>query len=129
MPCEVNVLIAADHDICEINNEFRSINEPTDVLSFPMLEFSPPGWSPPGAGAIDPETGALPLGEIALSAERVDKQSREYGHTREREAAYLVVHSVLHLLGYDHTDEAEGKTQMRGREERIMQYLFDTEDK
>ena len=124
--CEVNVLIVTDRGIRDINNEFRSINEPTDVLSFPMQVFEVPGWSVPTAGASDPGTGLLPLGEIALSAQRVDEQAREFGHSREYEAAYLIVHSVLHLLGYDHTDEGKEKKLMRGREKRIMHYLEGT---
>lgn len=126
MPCEVSVLITDDSGISGINSEYRGIDKPTDVLSFPMQEFYPPGWTAPDHGAVDPETELLPLGEIILSAERVDKQAREYGQTRERETAYLTVHSVLHLLGYDHVDEADGKRLMRGREKQIMQYLRGT---
>ena len=120
IPCEISVLITNDRSICDMNREFRGINESTDVLSFPMQEFSPPGWSPPGRNAIHPETGLLPLGDIVLSAERVERQARENYQTRERETAYLTVHSVLHLLGYDHIDEADGKKQMRDREKEIM---------
>ena len=129
VPCEVNVLITTDSGVSDLNNEFRGFNEPTDVLSFPMREFSPPGWLSPGAEAADPETGLLPLGEIALSSMRVDKQATEYGHSREYETAYLIVHSMLHLLGYDHTDESEGKIQMREREKRIMRRLRDIIDR
>ena len=120
IPCEVSVLITSDRGICEINRDFRGINESTDVLSFPMQEFSPPGWSPPGNNAIHPGTGLLPLGDIVLSAERVDKQAHDHYQTREHETAYLTIHSVLHLLGYDHVDEAAGKKQMREREKKIM---------
>ena len=123
LPCEVSVLVTDDRRLRELNYEFRGIDEPTDVLSFPMLEFSPPGWVAPGYGAADPETGLLPLGEIVISAERVGRQAREYGHSVERETAYITVHSVLHLLGYDHVDEAEGKRLMREREEAILEIL------
>jgi len=123
MTCEVSVLITDDRGIQRINNEFRRIDEPTDVLSFPMIEFSPPGWAEPGSGAIDPDTLLTPLGEIVFSGERLLRQAREYGQTSERETAYLTVHSVLHLLGYDHVDEKEGKKTMRGREEQIMQEM------
>ena len=126
VPCEVSVLITDDKSICAINSQFRGIESPTDVLSFPMQQFTAPGWASPGEGLADPGTGLLPLGEIALSAERVISQAGEYGHTKDRETAYLTVHSVLHLLGYDHTDEAEGKKLMRTREKLVMEYLRDT---
>ena len=123
LPCEISVLVTDDHSIRGINREFRGVDEPTDVLSFPMQVFSSPGWRTFGRDQIEPETGLLPLGEIVLSAERVSKQAQEIGHSRDSEAAYLVVHSVLHLLGYDHTDEAEGKRLMRGREKEIAKEL------
>jgi len=123
LPCEVSVLVTDDKGISDINREYRGVEGPTDVLSFPMLEFSPPGWADPGVGAVDPESGLAPLGEIVLSAERVAAQALENGQSRERETAYLTVHSVLHLLGYDHIDEADGKRLMRGREIIIMQEM------
>jgi len=123
IPCEVSVLITDDKGIRRINGEFRGIDRPTDVLSFPMREFRPPGWSPGAAGEIDPETGLFPLGEIVLSGERVHMQAREYGWTGERETAYLTVHSVLHLLGYDHIDESAGKKLMRTREDLLMREM------
>jgi len=122
-PCEVSILITDDEKICEINNEFRGINEPTDVLSFPMQEFREPGWTAPASLTADPETGLTPLGEIILSAERVKLQAAGYGHSMEREASYLTVHAVLHLLGYDHIDEAADKKLMRDREKEIMEEL------
>lgn len=123
MPCEISVLITNDSEIRGINNEFRGIDRPTDVLSFPMQEFERPGWTAPGDGAADIETGLLPLGEIILSAERVTEQAREYGQARGRETAYLTVHSTLHLLGYDHIDGTDEKRNMRERENQIMRYL------
>jgi len=126
-PCEVNVLITDDDTIRDINQSFRGINKPTDVLSFPMHEFAPPGWTDPGSGAADPETGLVALGEIVISAARVREQACEYGHSVDRETAYLTVHSVLHLLGYDHEDEAEGKKEMRSREETIMREIWSRE--
>jgi len=122
-PCEVSLLVTDDETISWMNNEYRGVESPTDVLSFPMLVFDPPGWTVLGPGAKDPETGLIPLGEIILSAESVKRQAKEYGHTSERETAYLTVHSVLHLLGYDHTDEADGKKRMREREEKIMEEI------
>ena len=121
--CEVSVLITDDTRIREINRVFRGIDKPTDVLSFPMQELAVPGRIASGTYAADPETGLLPLGDIILSSERVKKQACEYGQTLDRETAYLTVHSVLHLLGYDHTDEADGREQMRGREKEIMREL------
>ena len=118
--CEVSVLITDDCGIRNINTAYRGIDSPTDVLSFPAQDFSPPGWADPGPRAIEPETGCVPLGEIVLSAQRVRLQAAEYGHPPEHETVYLVIHSVLHLLGYDHTDEAEGKKAMRAREKKIM---------
>ena len=119
-PCDVSILIADDESIRGLNRHFRMIDKPTDVLSFPMLDFKPPGWTDPGDKAADPETGLVPLGEIVLSAERVAEQVLKYGNTVDRETAYLIIHSVLHLLGYDHTDEAKGKKLMREREEDIL---------
>ena len=120
MPCEVSVLITDDRVIREINLEYRGIDKPTDVLSFPMVNFSLPGWDNTALDAADPETGLTPLGEIVISAQRVAAQAIEYNQTPERELMYLTIHSVLHLLGYDHADEAEGKKKMRKREEQIM---------
>jgi len=125
MPCEVSVLITDSNSIQAINNEYRGIDKPTDVLSFPMFEFLPPGWADPGPGALDPETGLVPLGEIVLSAEKVKEQAEEFSQPVSCEACYLTVHSVLHLLGYDHLDEAEQKKEMRRREKLIMDMIGD----
>ena len=121
------MLITDDRGIREVNRGYRGIDKPTDVLSFPMQEISSPGAFEFDPGALDPETGILPLGDIILSAERVYEQAREYGHTLARETAYLTVHSVLHLLGYDHIDEAEGRKKMRAREDAIMKDINITE--
>lgn len=120
VPCEVDVLLIGDGGIHEINLEQRGVDAPTDVLSFPMFEFTP--GAPPQAGEaeLDPDTGLLPLGDMVISLERAGAQAREYGHSREREIAYLAVHSVLHLLGYDHMDDGPQKAQMRAREEFIL---------
>lgn len=120
VPCEVDVLLTGDGGIHEINLEQRGVDAPTDVLSFPMFEFTP--GAPPQAGEaeLDPDTGLLPLGDMVISLERAGAQAREYGHSREREIAYLAVHSVLHLLGYDHMDDGPQKAQMRAREEFIL---------
>ena len=120
-PCEVDVLLTDDDGIHEINREMRQVDRPTDVLSFPEFELTP--GQLPGPEDADPGTGLVPLGDMVLSLERVRAQAKEYGHSNRREMSYLVTHSVLHLLGYDHVDEAEMKRQMRGREEVIMSGL------
>lgn len=120
-PCEVDVLLTDDDGIHEINREMRQVDRPTDVLSFPEFELAP-GQLPDPEDA-DPGTGLIPLGDMVLSMERVAAQAREYGHSKRRELSYLVTHSVLHLLGYDHLDEGPMKAQMRAREEAIMALL------
>lgn len=120
-PCEVDVLLTDDDGIHEINRELRQVDRPTDVLSFPEFELAP--GQLPGPEDADPGTGLIPLGDMVLSMERVAAQAREYGHSKRRELSYLVTHSVLHLLGYDHLDEGPMKAQMRTREEAIMALL------
>ena len=122
MPCEISVMFTDDEGIREINREFRGIDAATDVLSFPMNELSP-GAFDAEACERDPETGAVLLGDMAISLERCAAQGEEFGHGFEREIMYLTVHSVLHLLGYDHMDEGEMKRAMRAREEAIMARL------
>ena len=119
--CEVNVNVTDDAGIHEVNLTMRDVDRPTDVLSFPMFDLSP-GELPDETDA-DPATGLIPLGDMCLSMERVKAQAKEFGHSERRELAYLVVHSVLHLLGYDHLDEGEEKARMRAREEVIMENL------
>lgn len=121
VPCEVNVLVTDDRTIHEINLDMRNVDRPTDVLSFPMFELAP--GEKPGEEDADPATGLVPLGDMVLSLERAQAQAEEFGHSVEREVSYLAVHSVLHLLGYDHMDEGEMKAQMRGREEDILSAL------
>ncbi len=120
-PCEVDVLLTDDDGIHEINREMRQVDRPTDVLSFPEFELTP--GQLPGPEDADPGTGLIPLGDMVLSMERVAAQAKEYGHSKRRELSYLVTHSVLHLLGYDHLDEGPMKAQMRAREEAIMALL------
>ena len=100
VPCEVDVLLTDDAGIRQINLEQRQVDRPTD-----------------------PGTGLVPLGDMVLSLERAEAQGAEYGHGAEREVAYLAVHSVLHLLGYDHMDEGPEKARMREREEAILNRL------
>lgn len=126
-PCEVDVLITDDEGIHQINLEQRKIDRPTDVLSFPMFNYTP-GNPPVDDSDADPATGLTPLGDMVISLERAREQAAEYGHSVERELSYLAVHSVLHLLGYDHMDEGEEKARMRAREEAILSNLGITRD-
>ena len=118
VPCEVDVLLTNDEGIRQINLEQREVDRPTDVLSFPMFDFQP-GEIPAGEDA-DPGSNLVPLGDMVISLERARAQGEEFGHGTRREVAYLAVHSVLHLLGYDHMDEGPMKAQMREREEIIL---------
>ena len=120
-PCEIDVLLTHDAGIHQINLDMRQVDRATDVLSFPEFDLTP--GQLPGEEDADPGTGLVPLGDMVISMERVKAQAKEYGHSNRRELAYLVVHSVLHLLGYDHLDEGPMKAQMRGREEAIMAEL------
>lgn len=116
--CEVDVLFTDDQGIHQINLEQREVDRPTDVLSFPMFDLQP--GEHPGKEDADPGTGLVPLGDMVISLERAQAQGEEYGHGTRREVAYLAVHSVLHLLGYDHMDDGPMKAQMREREEAIL---------
>jgi len=120
-PCEVDVLITNDEAIHQVNLDMRGVDRSTDVLSFPEFDLTP--GQLPEAEDADPGTGLVPLGDMVISWEHVTAQAKEYGHSNRRELAYLVVHSVLHLLGYDHLDEGPQKKQMRAREEAILAEL------
>ena len=120
-PCEVNVLFTDDAGIHQVNLDMRNVDSPTDVLSFPMFDLLP--GEKPGDEDADPGSGLIPLGDMCISVERAKAQAEEFGHSVEREICYLAVHSVLHLMGYDHMDEGEMKAQMRAREEAILDAL------
>ncbi len=120
-PCEVDVLVTNDAEIRRLNREARQVDRATDVLSFPAFDLRP--GELPGPEDADPGTGLAPLGDMMISLEHVAAQAKEYGHSNRRELGYLVVHSVLHLLGYDHVDEGPMKAQMREREEAILAEL------
>lgn len=114
VPCEISFSLVIPEEIQELNAEYRNIDKATDVLSFPMLEF------PEDEDMLTYETGIpVMLGDIVISTKRAAEQAEEYGHSLEREICYLSVHSVLHLLGYDHMEEDE-KRVMRAREKAIM---------
>ena len=107
---ELSVLFVDDRGIRELNRDFREIDRATDVLSFPSGEY------PPEEG-----TDFLYVGDMALSLERARSQAEEYGHSYEREIAFLTAHSVLHCLGYDHVDGPEQEKEMFSRQEAILQ--------
>ncbi len=119
----VDITVTDDEGIREYNREYRNIDKATDVLSFPMGDFYQSVPQTPPGRMIDPGTGLLPLGDMIISAERARAQAREFGHSFARECAYLTVHSMLHLLGYDHVDEAAEKVAMRAEEEAILAKL------
>ena len=106
VPCEINVFVTNDKGIHAINQASRGIDKPTDP---------PTDWDE----YLDPETDMCPLGDMAISLERAVAQAKSFGHSTRREVGYLTIHSMLHLLGYDHLDEGEQKAQMRSREEAI----------
>lgn len=114
-PAEIDVSIVNDDAIKEINSKFRNIDSSTDVLSFPLGEN--------GEYDTNPETGAKMLGDVVISADTAFRQAELYGHGIEREIAYLTVHSVLHLLGYDHVNGGLEKTVMREKEEVVLEAL------
>ena len=119
-PCEINVFVCGDETIRAINKSSREIDKATDVLSFPMFTLTP--GAPPASWDEfeDPGTGLVPLGDMAISLERAAQQAKEFGHSTKREVGYLTIHSILHLLGYDHVDEGPMKRQTRAREEAIL---------
>ena len=117
--CEINVLITNDKGIRAINKASRNIDSATDVLSFPMFSLEPGNLPENMADYTDPETGLCPLGDICISLERALAQAKSFGHSTRREIGYLTIHSMLHLLGYDHMDDGPEKTKMREREEAI----------
>lgn len=118
--CEINVLLTDDQGIWGINKAARNVDKPTDVLSFPMFEFTPERLPRDWSAYVDPETGLCPLGDMVISLDRAREQAKEFGHSLQREVGYLTIHSVLHLLGYDHLDEGPMKAQMRRHEEAVI---------
>ena len=121
--CEINVLVTDDQGIRAINAATRNIDKETDVLSFPMFDLKAGDFPKDTAPLRDPQTGLIPLGDMAISMERARDQAKRFCNTLKREVGYLTIHSVLHLLGYDHLDEGEQKRQMRLREEEIAQSI------
>lgn len=119
MPCLVSVMLTDGEGIRLVNREFRGVDRATDVLSFPLNELTPGAFDPELCEA-DPDAGVLMLGDMMISIPACEKQGEEFGHGFDREIQYLTVHSILHLLGYDHLDEGEQKRRMRAREKAIL---------
>ena len=119
VPCIISVMLTDDEGIQTVNRDFRGVDRATDVLSFPLNELSP-GEFDEDMCERDIDSGAVMLGDMMISIPRCEEQGEEFGHGYKREIMYLTVHSVLHLLGYDHIDEGEMKAQMRAREKAIM---------
>lgn len=123
---EVDLVLTSDEEVRRINREFRGIDAPTDVLSFPAIPFEEPCGLQILAGDEaayrDPDTGDIILGDIMISVPKVMSQAAAYGHSVKREYAFLVAHSMLHLLGYDHMEEAEAQI-MEEKQENILKGL------
>jgi probable rRNA maturation factor len=119
--CELNVIFTDNAGIQEINSQYRDIDSPTDVLSFPLIEYESPGVfegiPEDSADYFNQDTGELMLGDIVLNVDRIISQAADYGHTRKRELAFLTAHSMLHLFGYDHMEEDERIAMERLQEE------------
>lgn len=123
---QLNVTLTDNDEIHRINKEFRNIDSPTDVLSFPMVEYECPGdfsiVEENEEDYFDPDSGELVLGDIIISLEKVYSQAEEYGHSVKRELAFLTAHSMLHLFGFDHMKEEERK-EMEKRQHDILDAL------
>ena len=123
---EVNLLLTSDEEIHRINLEYREIDRPTDVLSFPQVEYDAPAdfsWAEEHEmDCFHPDTGELFLGDIIISLDKVSEQAEKYNHGRKREYAFLIAHSMLHLLGYDHMTEEDAKA-MEARQSAILEHL------
>lgn len=120
---EVNLTLTDNEGIHQINREFRQIDRPTDVLSFPMLSYTTPGeftfLDSEDSNDFNPDTGEAMLGDIVISVDKVFEQAESYGHSVEREFAFLITHSMLHLFGYDHMEEDEAKV-MEEKQKEIL---------
>lgn len=121
---EVNVVLTGNEEIHQVNLEYRNVDRPTDVLSFPMLEYDQPSdfdhVEEDFADCFNPESGELMLGDIMISVEKVEEQAEKYGHSVTRELAFLVAHSMLHLCGYDHMEDEE-RLLMERKQNEILE--------
>lgn len=124
--CEISILFTDNEEIRQINQEFRDIDAPTDVLSFPSIEYDKPGdFSHLENASYDyfhPESGELMLGDIVLSVDKLLLQAEEYGHSVERETAFLTAHSMFHLFGYDHMEEPD-RIRMEEKQNHVLKIL------
>lgn len=122
----VNILLTDNAGIRQFNRDFREIDSPTDVLSFPNITYESPSdfrhVEKEAADCFEPDTGELMLGDIILSTDRIKEQAKSYGHSEKREFAFLTAHSMLHLLGYDHMTEEEAAV-MEDKQEKTLQAL------
>lgn len=121
---EISLTFTDNEGIREINRDYRDIDRPTDVLSFPMLEFGDEEED----AEFETEDGLVMLGDIVISIERAREQAEEFGHSLRRELAFLVAHSMLHLLGYDHVDDAVGEKMMIEKQDMALNVLGITRD-
>ena len=123
---QVNIILTSNDEIQQINLEQRGIDAPTDVLSFPMIEYAYPSdfsvLETDGFDSFDPDTGELILGDIVISVDKVIEQAEKYNHGVKREYAFLIAHSMLHLFGYDHMDEVE-REHMEFKQDEILNHL------
>ncbi len=128
----VNLLVTDDEGIREYNKQFRGLDNPTDVLSFPLVDYEKPSdfsyVEKDPAAYLDQETGELILGDIVINADRVVSQAKEYGHSLKREFAFLLVHSFLHLFGYDHMEPEEEKEMFMRQDEVLSRMGIGRED-
>lgn len=129
---ELNVIFTDNSEIQEVNKNYREVDAPTDVLSFPMVDYTEPGdfshLEEDTDNYFNPETGELLLGDILVSVEKIMEQAKEYGHSEERELGFLIAHSMLHLFGYDHMEEEE-RAVMEEKQRLILDGLGITRDK
>lgn len=123
---QVNIILTSNDEIRQINLEQRGIDAPTDVLSFPMIEYAYPSdftvLEADDMNSFDPDTGELILGDIVISVDKVIEQAEKYEHGVKREYAFLIAHSMLHLFGYDHMDEVE-RENMEFKQDEILNRL------
>lgn len=123
---EVDLVLTSDNEIHRVNREFRAVDAPTDVLSFPSVDFECPGDYPQYSEwkntYKNPDTGNIILGDIMISVPRVFSQAEQYGHSVKREFSFLFAHSMFHLLGYDHMEPEQAQV-MEEKQERILQHL------
>ena len=116
-PCEISVTFTDNEGRHELNKKYRGVDKPTDVLSFPLFDYDGVSEEPPVDEILNN------LGDIVISLERAKEQAEEFGHSYKRETAFLCVHSMLHLLGYDHEKSEEDDRDMRSRQTEIMRIM------